>query len=137
MTVLCGLFLFASCGQSLQTHLERGEESLQNRKFEDAEMQFRAATQIDDSSAEAHWGLARVLEAQGKFLETVEELRKVSDLAPEKRNSAITTFCSIHRKFKSQKKSYKIYSNAIRILSKGTFCRRVSIRFRVKPKMRS
>ena len=83
VTVIIGLFLLASCGQSLRSHLERGEEFLQQRKFEEAAMQFRAATQIDDLSSEAHWGLARALEAQGKFLETVEELRKVTDLAPE------------------------------------------------------
>ncbi len=83
LTVLCGLFLFVSCGQSLQSHLERGEDFLSKRRFEEAAMQFRAATQIDDKSADAHWGLARSLEAQNKFLETVEELRKVSDLAPD------------------------------------------------------
>ncbi len=83
LTVLCGLFLVASCGQSLESHLTRGEDFLQKRKFEEAAMQFQAATQIDDKSAEAHWGLARAYELQGKFLETVEELRKVSDLAPD------------------------------------------------------
>ncbi len=83
LTVLGGLFLFTSCRQSLESHLTRGEEYLQKRKFEEAAMQFRAATQIDDTSAAAHWGLARALEAQGKFLETVEELRKVSDFDPE------------------------------------------------------
>lgn len=83
LTVLCGLLLFASCGRSLQSHLTRGEDYLQKRQFEEAVMQFRAATQIDDKSAEAHWGLGRAYEAQGKFIETVEELRKVADLAPD------------------------------------------------------
>lgn len=83
LVAVCGIFLFASCGQSLNSHLERGEDFLTKRKFEEATMQFRAATQIDDSSADAHWGLARSLEAQNKFLETVEELRKVVDLAPD------------------------------------------------------
>lgn len=83
LTVLCGLFLFASCGQSLESHLTRGEEFLKQRKFEEAAMQFRAATQIDAKSAEAHWGLGRSYEAQGKFMETVEELRRVSELAPD------------------------------------------------------
>ena len=83
ITILCGLFLFASCGQSLESHLQRGEEFLKQRKFQEAEMQFRAATQIDDTSAEAHWGLARAFEAKGNFLETIDELRKVSELAPE------------------------------------------------------
>ncbi len=83
LAVVSSLLLFASCGQSLQSHLERGEDFLLKRKFEEAAMQFRAAAQIDDTSAEAHWGLARSFEAQNKFLETIEELRKVSDLAPD------------------------------------------------------
>jgi tetratricopeptide (TPR) repeat protein len=77
------LLLFTSCGQSLESHLERGEELLQKRKFEEAVMQFRAAVEIDKSSAKAHWGLARSYENQGKFIETIEELRKVANLAPD------------------------------------------------------
>lgn len=83
LIVLCGLFLLASCGRSLETHLARGEELLEKRRFEEAAMQFRAATQIDESSAAAHWGLARAYEAQGRFHETVEALRRTADLAPD------------------------------------------------------
>ena len=41
------------------------------------------ASDIDASSAEAHWGLARAFEKQGKFLETIQELKKVTELAPD------------------------------------------------------
>jgi tetratricopeptide (TPR) repeat protein len=82
-TVLIGiLLLFASCGQSLESHLERGEDFLKQRKYEAAVMQFRAAVDIDESSSEAQWGLARSYEKQEKFLETIEALRRSVDLAP-------------------------------------------------------
>lgn len=77
------LLVAASCGQSLESHLQRGEEFLADRRFEEAEMQFRAAVDIDDGSADAHWGLARAHEKQGEFLETVQELKTVAELAPD------------------------------------------------------
>lgn len=84
LTALLGsLLLFASCGQSLESHLERGEQFFNSRKYDAALMQYRAASDIDDTSADAHWGLARTYEKQEKFLETIESLRKVADLAPE------------------------------------------------------
>ncbi|MEZ5343943.1 MAG: tetratricopeptide repeat protein [Pyrinomonadaceae bacterium] len=77
------LILSTSCGQSLESHLTQGEEFLQKRRFQEAEMQFRAAADIDETLAAAHWGLARAHEAQGDFLETVQELKRVSELAPD------------------------------------------------------
>ncbi len=46
-------------------------------------MEFRAAADIDKDSAAAHWGLARAFENLGQFNETVEELRKTAELAPD------------------------------------------------------
>jgi tetratricopeptide (TPR) repeat protein len=81
---LCGLLVFlVSCGQSKVKHLSRGEEYLQKRKFQEAVMEFRAAADIDKDSSEAHWGLARAFENLGQFNETIEELRKTTELAPE------------------------------------------------------
>lgn len=82
---LCGLLalLICSCGGSKDKHLARGEEYLQKRKFQEAVMEFRAAVDIDKDSAAAHWGLARAFENLGQFNETVEELRKTSELAPD------------------------------------------------------
>ena len=80
---VCGLLLFSvSCGTSKQTHLTRGEEYLQKRQFHEAAMEFRAASEIDKDSAEAHWGLARSYENLGQFVETVEELRRTVELDP-------------------------------------------------------
>jgi Tfp pilus assembly protein PilF len=79
----CG-FVFTSCSsQSKEKHLTRGEEYLQKRKFQEAMMEFRAASDIDKLSPEAHWGLARAYENLGQFYETIEELRQVTELNPE------------------------------------------------------
>ncbi|CAN5690736.1 hypothetical protein BH20ACI4_BH20ACI4_23040 [soil metagenome] len=85
ITAGCGfLFFLASCGISKQTHLDRGEEYLQKRKFHEAVMEFRAAAEIDKDSAEAHWGLARAYENLGKLFDIIEELRRTVELNPEK-----------------------------------------------------
>ena len=79
-----GVFFNFSCSsQSKQKHLARGEEYLQKRKFQEAVMEFRTAADIDKNSADAHWGLARSYENLGQFYETIEELRRVTELNPE------------------------------------------------------
>jgi tetratricopeptide (TPR) repeat protein len=84
LSALCGLFLVSvSCNQSKDTHLARGEEYLQTRKFQEAVMEFRSAAEIDKNSAQAHWGLARAYENLGQFTETLDELRKTVEIAPE------------------------------------------------------
>lgn len=71
--------LLTACSResAMQTHLARGEEYLQKRKYQESAMEFRAAADIDKNSAPAHWGLARVREGQGDLAETVNELRQV------------------------------------------------------------
>lgn len=78
-----GLFLISCSTKAKENHIKRGEEFLQKRKFQEASMEFRAAIDIDNDSAEAHWGLARSFENLGKFSETVESLRRVVDLQPD------------------------------------------------------
>ena len=83
LTFLCaGLLLTACSGHSLQNHLTRGEEYLQNRKFNEALIEFRAAEEIEPSSSAAHWGIARAYENLGSPVETVESLRKTVELDP-------------------------------------------------------
>jgi tetratricopeptide (TPR) repeat protein len=77
---LCLSFVFASCGHSTASFLAKGEEYLQKRKFHDALMQFRSASESNSGSAKAHWGLARAYENLGQFNETLEELRKTVEL---------------------------------------------------------
>jgi tetratricopeptide (TPR) repeat protein len=77
-------FAFTACSsQSKQKHIARGEEYLQKRKFQEAVMEFRAAADIDKSSAEAHWGLARSYENLGQFYEAAENLRQTVELNPD------------------------------------------------------
>ena len=77
------LALSACSSQSKQKHIARGEEYLQKRKFQEAVMEFRAAADIDKTSAEAHWGLARSYENLGQFYETLENLRQTVELNPD------------------------------------------------------
>lgn len=77
---LCLSVVLAACGHSTAAFLAKGEEYLQKRKFNDALMQFRSATESDSSSARAHWGMARSYENLGLFNETLDELRKAVEL---------------------------------------------------------
>lgn len=72
--------LLTSCAGDPKKHIARGEEFLSKRKFQEAIMEFRAAADIDKSSADAHWGLARAREGQGDVIETINELRQTIDL---------------------------------------------------------
>lgn len=87
LAVFIGLvlaFSLAGCAgeSSKQKHLARGEEFLTKRKFREAVMEFRAASDVDKNSPEAHWGLARAYESQGQAYDAVDELRQVVQLAP-------------------------------------------------------
>lgn len=82
--LLAASLLFVSCSsQSKAKHLARGEEYLRARKYTEAVMEFRTASDIDRQSAEAHWGLARAFENLGQFSDTIAELQRVAELAPE------------------------------------------------------
>lgn len=65
-----------SSEKSLKQHLERGENLLKERRFQEATMEFRAALEADKKSGNAFWGLARATEGAGRFYETVDALKK-------------------------------------------------------------
>jgi tetratricopeptide (TPR) repeat protein len=75
--ILGSMFAFTSCGSSKVKLLAKGEELLKQRKFQEAKMQFRAVSDIDKTSGEAFWGMARADEQMGNFFETIEDLRQV------------------------------------------------------------
>jgi tetratricopeptide (TPR) repeat protein len=87
LAVFLGLVLAftSACSSeaSKQRHLARGEEYLQKRKFQEAALEFRAASEIDKNAPEAHWGLARAYEQQGFVYETIDALQQVTQLSPE------------------------------------------------------
>lgn len=70
----------AGCGRSATDMVSQGEEYLAKRKFHDAMMQFRAAAELDDNLAAAHWGMARAYEQLGKYTEAMDELKKAVQL---------------------------------------------------------
>lgn len=57
-----------------------GEAYLKEKKFQEASIEFRNATQIDDRYAAAHWGLARSYEGLQHYAEAVDELRRTVQL---------------------------------------------------------
>src|SRR4030095_864081 len=61
-------------------HINKGEAFLKEEKFQEASLEFRNALQIDDSSAAAHWGLARAYEGLLRVPEMGDELRKTISL---------------------------------------------------------
>lgn len=77
--LISACLVLAGCGRSAK-YLAKGEEYLAKRKYHDALMQFRSAAEMDDSSAKAHWGLARTYESLGQFNDVLDELRKTVEL---------------------------------------------------------
>src|SRR5438270_5409053 len=94
LSVLLALSL-AACSnpaKARDAHLQRGQQYLKDKKYPEAELEFRNAIQIDDNFADAHWGLAQAYEAQGKILPAIQELQRVVELDknqsdPKKKNS--------------------------------------------------
>lgn len=76
--ILLFVYAFAACSteSAKRTHLTRGENFLKNRDYQNAANEFRSAIELDRTFAPAHFGLARAYEAQERFAEAVEELRK-------------------------------------------------------------
>ena len=63
-------------------HIQRGEAFLKEKKFQEASIEFRNAIQIDDTLADAHWGLARAYEGLERWQEAFEEMKRAADLDP-------------------------------------------------------
>lgn len=71
---------FSGCTErSKKNHIERGENLLKTRQFQEAAFEFRAAVELDKFFAPAHFGLAKAYEGQERFAETMEELRKTAE----------------------------------------------------------
>jgi tetratricopeptide (TPR) repeat protein len=83
--LLFSLFSFVACSnpeQQKAEHVRRGEQLLEERKFQEASIEFRSAIQIDEQLAQAHWGLARAYEGLQRFREVFDELRRTIQLDP-------------------------------------------------------
>jgi tetratricopeptide (TPR) repeat protein len=63
-------------------HVARGQALLNEKKFQEASLEFRNALQIDDKLANAHWGLANAYEGLQRYQEVFEEMKQVVTLDP-------------------------------------------------------
>ncbi len=63
-------------------HLSRGEAYLKDKKFEEASLEFRNAIQLDDSLAQAHWGLVQSYEGLQRYTEMFDELKRTIAIDP-------------------------------------------------------
>ncbi|HEX8475819.1 MAG TPA: tetratricopeptide repeat protein [Pyrinomonadaceae bacterium] len=61
--------------QAKAEHVKQGEAYLQDKKYQEASIEFRNAIQIDGNLAAAHWGLAQAYEGLQRFGEAAEELQ--------------------------------------------------------------
>ena len=61
-------------------HVARGQALLKDKKFQEASLEFRAALQIDDKLADAHWGLAQTFEGLQRYQEAFDEMKQVLEL---------------------------------------------------------
>jgi tetratricopeptide (TPR) repeat protein len=99
---LCLMFQPGISGQrpasqeSVGDHLKRGDELASSRNLRGAIGEFRAAIRLDPSNANAHWGLAKVLDAQsdetfplwssGIMKDTLKEYQSALKLDPKLRD---------------------------------------------------
>jgi tetratricopeptide (TPR) repeat protein len=75
--------LFLSGCQSAQSLYDKGQAFYKDKKYEDAELQFRRALQKDANFAPAHLALAETLRADNRPLEAISSYGKAFELAPE------------------------------------------------------
>ena len=71
-------------------HVSRGEAFLKAEKFQEAEIEFRNAVQIDDKFAAAHWGLARAYQGLQRGQEAFDELERAVKLDPNNLEAYVT-----------------------------------------------
>src|SRR5207248_3491768 len=63
-------------------HVARGQALLKDKKFQEASLEFRAALQIDDRLADAHWGLANAYEGLQRYQEAFDEMKQTVEMDP-------------------------------------------------------
>src|SRR5205807_98263 len=81
--VLIAALLLSACTtpeKAKAQHVARGQALLKDKKFQEASIEFRAAIQIDDKLADAHWGLANSYEGLQRYQEAFEEMKQVVEL---------------------------------------------------------
>src|SRR2546430_1168847 len=85
LSLIAAALLLGACTtpeKAKAQHVARGQALLKELKFQEASLEFRAALQIDEKLADAHWGLANAYEGLQRYQEAFEEMKQVVDLDP-------------------------------------------------------
>lgn len=73
-----------SCSRLPEESVARGDKLYTEKRYDDAAIEYRKALQQNQSTARAHYGLAKVeLQTQKRGLEAFQHLRRAAELAPE------------------------------------------------------
>src|SRR5258707_14471758 len=83
LTLIAAALVLGACTtpeKAKAQHVSRGQALLKDKKFQEASLEFRAALQIDEKLADAHWGLAQTFEGLQRYQEAFEEMRQVVEL---------------------------------------------------------
>jgi tetratricopeptide (TPR) repeat protein len=85
IVIIAAALLMGACTtpeKAKAQHVARGQALLNDKKFQEASLEFRNALQIDDKLADAHWGLANAYEGLQRYQEAFEEMKQVVTLDP-------------------------------------------------------
>lgn len=81
--VVIVLVLSFSCSEQADRYLANGKQHMQNKKWADAELQFRKVLQSEPRNAEAHLELGKSLFEQSKGAEAYREISEAVRLNPK------------------------------------------------------
>ena len=126
LLLVAALFATAACSNPEETkreHVKRGEAYLTEKRFQEASLEFRNATQIDDKLASAHWGLARAYEGMiGENPQLVNqfiaELRRAIELDPDNLEASVRLgnyYMAFYQKEKDDKRRNEFRKEAKRL----------------------
>src|SRR5438874_13169258 len=83
VAIIAAVLIIGACTtpeKAKAQRVARGQALLKDKKFQEASLEFRAAMQIDDRLADAHWGLANAYEGLQRYLEAFDEMKQTVEL---------------------------------------------------------
>ncbi len=89
LALALGLAACSNPEKAKAEHLQRAQQYLKEKKYQEAALEFRNALQLDERLADAHYGLAQAYEAQENFLPAIQELRRTLELKPDHPDAAV------------------------------------------------
>ncbi len=82
LALACGMLFLTSC-QTTEGILEKGREFHRQKKYAEAELQFRRVLQKEPNLAQAHFELAESIRLDGRVREAMPSYLKAYELAPQ------------------------------------------------------